>query len=265
MRKIFAFSAVKKNEKMKFSLENHTILITGASSGIGRACAIDVSKQGAKCILTGRSEVELEATKKLCDTEATILAGNLTDYDFITQIAKFTPKLDGLVHCAGITNPWPVKFLKPAHIKEMYDINFNAPVLLTAEVLKANKMNDAGSFVFLSSISAEHPYFGGAMYAASKAGLEAFSKALAIEIAPKKMRSNVIRPGLVKTRMFDEAKAASVDAENFDEYEKFYPLGFGDANDVSSAVCYLLSKEAKWITGTELKMDGGLVLNSKKN
>lgn len=250
---------------MKFSLANHTILITGASSGIGQACAIDASKQGAVCVLTGRDEQALQETKKQCATEAIVFAGDLTDYDYITQLVKLSPNLDGVVHCAGITNPWPVKFLKPNHIKEMYDINFNAPVLLTAEILKAKKMNDAGAFVFLSSISAEHPYFGGAMYASSKAGLEAFSKALAIEIAPKKMRSNVIRPGLVKTRMFDEAKAASVDSENFDEYEKFYPLGFGDANDVSSAVCYLLSKEAKWITGTELKMDGGLVLNSKKN
>lgn len=249
----------------KFSLTNHVVLITGASSGIGRSCAVEASKMGATCILTGRSEAELIKTKELCATPAEIFVGDLTDHSIIKQIVSTLPKLDGVVHCAGITNPWPIKFLKPEHIGQMFDINFNAPVLLTTELLQKNKINPEASFVFISSISAQHPYFGGATYAASKAAIEAFSKALAIEMAPKKVRSNVIRPGLVKTRMFDEAKGASVDSENFDQYEKFYPLGFGDPEDVSNAVCFLLSKESKWITGIDLKMDGGLVLNSKKN
>lgn len=249
----------------KFSLKNRRILITGASSGIGRSCAIEVSKLGGHCILTGRNETELINTKKLCETDADIFAGDLTDYDTIKNIAKSINNIDGLVHCAGITNPWPIKFLKPSHIKEMFDINFNAPVLLTTELLKANKINPEASIIFISSISSQHPYYGGATYASSKAAIEAFSKALAIEVAPKKIRSNVIRPGLVKTRMFEEAKNASVDRENFEQYEKFYPLGFGEPDDISNAVCFLLSKESKWITGIDLKMDGGLVLNSKKN
>lgn len=249
----------------KFSLKNHVVLITGASSGIGRSCAVEASEMGATCIITGRSEAELIKTKELCATPAEVFVGDLTDHSVIKQMVATLPKLDGVVHCAGITNPWPIKFLKPEHIKEMFDINFNAPVLLTTELLQKNKINPEASFVFISSISAQHPYFGGATYAASKAAIEAFSKALAIEMAPKKIRSNVIRPGLVKTRMFDEAKGASVDSENFDQYEKFYPLGFGDPEDVSNAVCFLLSRESKWITGIDLKMDGGLVLNSKKN
>ena len=249
----------------KFSLKNHVILITGASSGIGRSCAIEASKLGASCIITGRSEAELIKTKELCETSAQIFAGDLTNHDVIKQLVASLPNLDGVVHCAGITNPWPIKFLKPEHIKEMFDINFHAPVLLTTQLFQKNKINTSASFIFISSISAHHPYFGGSTYASSKAAIEAFSKSLAIEMAPKKIRSNVVRPGLVKTRMFYEAKGASVDSENFDQYEKFYPLGFGEPEDVSNAVCFLLSKESKWITGIDLKMDGGLVLNSKKN
>ena len=249
----------------KFSLKDHVVLITGASSGIGRSCAIEASKLGATCIITGRDEVELLKTKEQCETPTEVFSGDLTDQEVIKKLVSEIPKLDGVVHCAGITNPWPIKFLKPEHISQMFNINFNAPVLLTTEILQKNKINPEASFVFISSISAQHPYFGGATYASSKAAIEAFSKSLAIEMAPKKIRSNVVRPGLVKTRMFDEAKGASVDSENFDQYEKFYPLGFGSPEDVSNAVCFLLSKESKWITGIDLKMDGGLVLNSKKN
>ncbi|MBS1637142.1 MAG: SDR family oxidoreductase [Bacteroidetes bacterium] len=249
----------------KFSLDKHIILITGASSGIGRSCAVEASRMGATCILTGRNEEELKRTAGLCSTPATIFSGDLTALDVIQKLVSGLPKLDGVIHCAGITHPWPIKFLKPEHIKTMFDINYTAPVLLTTELLQKNKINDDASFIFISSISAQHPYYGGATYASSKAAIEAFSKSLAIEMAPRRVRSNVIRPGLVKTRMFDEAKGASVDSENFDQYEKFYPLGFGEAEDVSNAACYLLSKESRWITGTEIKMDGGLILNSKKN
>ena len=249
----------------KFSLKGHVVLITGASSGIGRSCAIEVSKMGGTCIITGRNEVELIRTKEICVAPVEIFSGDLTSHDTIKKLVSKLTKLDGVVHCAGITNPWPIKFLKPTHVKEMFDINFNAPVLLTTELLQKDKINSGGSFVFISSISAQHPYYGGATYASSKAAIEAFSKSVAIEMAPKNVRSNVIRPGLVKTRMFDEAKGASVDSENFDQYEKFYPLGFGFPEDISNAACFLLSKESKWITGTEIKMDGGLTLNSKKN
>lgn len=249
----------------KFSLKGHVILITGASSGIGRSCAVEASKLGATCILTGRNEEELIKTQKMCKLPTLIYAGDMVNQEFIKNLVSNLSNIDGVVHCAGITNPWPIKFLKNEHIKEMFDINFFSPVLLTTELFQKNKINIGASFVFISSISSQHPYFGGSTYASSKAAIEAFSKSLAIEMASKKIRSNVVRPGLVKTRMFDEAKGASVDSENFDQYEKFYPLGFGEPEDVSNAVCFLLSKESKWITGIDLKMDGGLVLNSKKN
>ncbi|MDF2451650.1 MAG: family oxidoreductase [Bacteroidota bacterium] len=246
----------------KFSLDNHVILITGASSGIGRACAIETSNAGANCILVGRNENALKETAGLCKNKAEILVCDLRQPDEIKKIVSLIGKIDGVVHCAGITYPRPVKFLKPEHIKEIFDINYNAPVLLTAELMQTNKLNEGASFVFISSISSKHPYFGGATYVSSKAALEAFSRALAIEIAPKKMRSNVIMPALVYTKMLEDTKLATGDSR-FNEYEKMHPLGFGEAKDVADAACFFLSKEAKWITGSELKMDGGLLLNGK--
>lgn len=247
----------------KFSLHNHTILITGASSGIGRACAIEASALGAVCVVVGRDIDKLKETAGLCKTDSQIIVCDLTSYDDLKNLTSQLPKLDGVVHCAGITYPRPIKFLKPEHIHKIFEINYTAPVLLTSLLLQTNKICEGASFVFISSVSSQHPYFGGSIYVSSKAALEAFSKSLAIECASNKVRSNVIRPGLVNTRMLIETKEAGTD-ENFETYEKQYPLGFGMPEDVANATCYLLSKEAKWITGSEIKMDGGLVLNSKK-
>lgn len=248
---------------MKFSLYNHKVLITGASSGIGRACAVEASALGAICVIVGRDIEKLKETAALCITDSQIIVCDLTNYDELKNMTLQLSKLDGIVHCAGITYPRPIKFLKPEHVHKIFEINYTAPVLLTSLLLQTNKINDGASFVFISSVSSQHPYFGGSIYVSSKAALEAFSKSLAIECASNKVRSNVIRPGLVNTRMLVETKEAGTD-ENFEHYEKQYPLGFGMPEDVANATCYLLSQEARWITGSEIKMDGGLVLNSKK-
>lgn len=244
----------------KFNLNNKTILITGASSGIGRACAIESSAMGANCILVGRNQSELQKTKELCIHTSSIIVADLTNDDDIKKIILDVPQVDGIVHCAGVINPRPIKFLKSENIKEVFDINFNAPVLLTSAMLQGNKIANEASIVFISSISSQFPYFGGAVYVSSKAALEAFSKTLAIEVAQRKIRSNVLQPGLVETQMLDKTKQAAGD-ENFALYESKYPLGFGKPEDVANAACFLLSQEAKWITGSELRMDGGLLIS----
>ncbi|HXB39262.1 MAG TPA: SDR family oxidoreductase [Bacteroidia bacterium] len=247
----------------KFSLDNLTILITGASSGIGRSCAVEASLQGAHCILVARNKAELEKTASLCKNKTDILVADLTNEEDVKKLIEQVPKLNGTVNCAGIISPRPVSFLKRKNLEEVFNINYFAAVLLTAGLLHAKKMQESASFVFISSISSQHPYFGAAAYASSKAALESFSKTLALEIAPKKMRSNVLLPGMVKTQMMQETKEA-VGEENFKNYEKNYPLGFGEVEDVANAVCFLLSTEARWITGSELKMDGGLMLSGIK-
>jgi NAD(P)-dependent dehydrogenase (short-subunit alcohol dehydrogenase family) len=246
----------------KFALDNLNILITGASSGIGRACAAEIARMGAKCHLLGRNEKGLQETAQLC-IESVSYTLDLTKEDEVKKLAASIDKLDGIVHCAGVINPRPIKFLKKEQLEEIFAINYHAPVMLTAELLQAKKMNSGASFVFISSISSKHPYFGSASYTGSKAALESFSRSLALETAAQKMRSNVLLPGLVNTRMLQETKEAAGE-ENFQNYEKQYPLGFGEPEDVANAVCFLLSREARWITGSELVMDGGLRLNSKK-
>lgn len=247
----------------KFSLDNRRILITGASSGIGRSCAVEASALGAECFLVARNKAELENTAALCKTPAKIFVADLTKEEEIKELAGKLPTLHGVVNCAGIISPRPVNFLKRRNLDEVFSINYFAAALLSGELLQAKKMENGASFVFISSISAQHPYFGAAAYASSKAALEAFSKTLALEIAPKKMRSNVLVPGLVRTRMLEETREATGE-ENFKQYEKTYPLGFGEVEDVANAVCFLLSNESRWITGSELRMDGGLTLSGMK-
>ncbi len=247
----------------KFALDNQRILITGASSGIGRSCAIEASSLGANCILVGRNKAELEKTAALCKGNTEIQVADLTQEEDIKNLAQNVPALNGFVHCAGMIGPRPINFLKKKNLEEIFAINYFAAALLSGELLQAKKMEPGASFVFISSISSRHPYFGAAAYASSKAALESFSKTLALEVAPKKMRSNVLLPGLVHTRMLQETREA-MGEENFKNYEKSYPLGFGEVEDVANAACFFLSKESRWITGSELQMDGGLLLSGLK-
>lgn len=247
----------------KFALDNQTVLITGASAGIGRSCAVEASSLGANCILVGRNKAELEKTAASCKGNTEIHVADLTKEEDIKNLALKVPTLNGFVHCAGMIGPRPINFLKKKNLEEIFTINYFAAALLSGELLQAKKMEHGASFVFISSISSRHPYFGAAAYASSKAALESFSKTLALEIAPKKMRSNVLLPGLVHTRMLEETREA-MGEENFKNYEKSYPLGFGQVEDVANAVCFFLSKESRWITGSELQMDGGLLLSVLK-
>ena len=158
--------------------------------------------------------------------------------------------------------PVPVKFIKRKHIDELMSINLNAQILLTSSLFRNKKINPKASLVYISSISSKHPYFGGSLYVSSKAAIEAFSRSVALEYASKKIRANVVAPGLVKTRIFEATLNAS-QKEEVEKYEKQYPLGFGEPEDVSEMICFLLSEKSKWITGQTFFMDGGLTLASK--
>jgi NAD(P)-dependent dehydrogenase (short-subunit alcohol dehydrogenase family) len=248
-----------------FDLNNKTVLVTGASSGIGRQTAISISRMGGKLIVTGRDEKRLSETISLLEGEHhTYICGDLILPEFIEQLADFCGTLNGVVHCAGILHPYPIRFISKKEISDMFDINYTSPVLLTARLLKKKKMADNGSVVFITSISGTHrPYYGGALYAGSKAALESFSRVLAIEHTAKKIRSNCVSPAMVKTAIFDEYLGGVADQENVNEYEKQYPLGFGEPVDVANAVVFLLSDASKWITGTTIIMDGGLMIAGK--
>ncbi len=245
-----------------FDLNDKVVLVTGASSGIGRQTAISVAEMGAQVVVSGRDEQRLQQTlEALGEGGHLALAGDLRNKEFVEELAGFCPVLNGIVHCAGILHPFPIRFLSEKEVDDMFDINYKAPVLLTARLLKKKKVADSASFVFISSISTLYrPYYGGALYAGSKNALESFSKVLAVEHAPKKIRSNCISPAIVKTPIFDEYMGGVADQENVDAYEKKYPLGFGEPADVANAAIYLLSDASRWMTGTTLFLDGGLML-----
>ncbi|MFT4536371.1 MAG: NAD(P)-dependent dehydrogenase (short-subunit alcohol dehydrogenase family) [Saprospiraceae bacterium] len=239
-------------------LENKVVLVTGASSGIGAKTAVLLSQSGAKLILTGRNEEKLQETfSDLGGSGHLKISADLTNEEEIVKLIASLPKLDSVVHCAGIIKPFPIKYISYKQISEIFKINFDASVLLTAGLLKQKKVNHNASIVFMSSVSSQFAHKGGALYSASKAAINAFSKSIAIEYAAKKIRSNVISAAMVRTPIFDQAET-SVTSEMMDLHEKEYPLGFGETEDVANAILFLLSDASRWITGTALTMDGGL-------
>lgn len=241
-----------------FSLENKTILITGASSGIGAQAAITCAMMGATVILTARNETRLNETRaQLPQGAHRIVPADLTNATDIQNLVDSIETIDGLVQSSGIVRPFPIKFIAEKQINQMFGTNYQGPVLLTSKLFRAKKINQGASLVFMSSISSKFPHKGGALYAGSKAALNAYSKTIALEYASQHVRSNVISAAMVKTPLFDEAEKA-ITKELMDKHGEHYPLGFGDPEDIANAMVYLLSNASKWVTGTEIIMDGGL-------
>ena len=246
-------------------LNGKHILVTGASSGIGRQVAIDAAMQGAILTITGRNLAELKSTlSQLKENNHTIIDSDLTKQDEIKKLSSSLNPLDGIVHCAGIVKPVPAKFINQVQIEEVFAINFTSVVLLNAQLLQQKKINNNASIVLISTISTLHPYFGGGIYIASKAALEGYGRTLALELASKKIRVNILQPALVKTAIYQSTIEAAFSEEEMKKYENQYPLGIGETDDISNAVCYLLSQKSKWITGTCIPMDGGLTLGNLK-
>jgi NAD(P)-dependent dehydrogenase (short-subunit alcohol dehydrogenase family) len=241
-----------------FSLKNKKILITGASSGIGAEAALTCAKMGATVILTARNRERLKKTYNLLpEGNHSIIGADLTINEEIEELVYQITQIDGIVHSSGIVRPFPVKFIGTKQIDEMFNINYKGPVLLTSKLFRAKKIKKGASLVFMSSISSKFPHKGGALYSGTKAALNTYSKTIALEYASQKIRSNVISAAMVKTPLFEEAEKA-ITKEMMDKHGEQYPLGFGEPKDIANAIVYLLSNASKWITGTELVMDGGL-------
>ncbi|MEI6060480.1 MAG: SDR family oxidoreductase [Bacteroidota bacterium] len=240
-----------------FSLQGKTIFVTGASSGIGRQAAIDMSAAGARVIVSGRDQVRLSETMAaLHGSENISLLANLLDFESFNSISEQLPLLDGVVYSAGVTSHLPAKFISSDDISQVMQLNYMAPVLLTSALLKKKKVAKGASLVFLSSITTKYPYYGGALYGSSKAALEAYSRVLSIELAAKGIRSNCVSPSFVRTSMV-EASGKTIGNEVLEKFEKMMPLGFGDPSDVSNAIIYLLSDASKWVTGSNMVLGGG--------
>ena len=243
--------------KIPFSLIDKTILITGASSGIGRQAAILISQAGGSVWITGRDEERLKETFSLLAAgDHHLKVADLTLEEELDGLISCLPNLNGMVHCAGIVSPLPVKFIMQEHISQMFSINYYVPVNLTSKLLRKKKVLDRSSILFMSTIATKNPYFGGALYSGSKAALEAYSRTLALELVGRGIRSNCLMAGLVDTPMIAGPSEDVMQKEAMDRYLKRYPLGVGEPEDVASAILYFLSDASKWISGTTLILGG---------
>ena len=244
------------------SLQHKKILITGASSGIGRATAVLFSGLGAELILTARSAEKLNETRALLTSpdHHRIITADLSSQAEIESMVAEMPAIDGLVHACGKVLPVPVKFIRDKQLQDVFSVNYFSAVHTVAELLKHKKLNTHASVAFISSVSTLHAYFGGGPYISSKAALEGYAKVLALELVPKKIRVNVLQPALVNTAIFESTIDAAINTAEMDKLIAQYPLGIGQPQDVAQALAYFISDASKWVTGTCLKMDGGLTL-----
>ena len=239
------------------SLQGKTLLITGASSGIGKGVAIACAKQGATCVIIGRNGLRLNDTFTTLEGEGhQMLLADLTKFDAIPEVVSQLPKLDGVVHCAGIGQRKMVKFLDEADVDEVMNINFKAPVMLQTEILKQKKINKGASLVFIASIAAESPSMGNASYSASKGAIISYSLCLKEELAPRMIRVNCISPAMVWT---DLVLSDGISKEQLEQDEQKYPLKrYGQPEDIANLAVFLLSDASSWMTGSNVKITGGV-------
>lgn len=243
-----------------FSLSGKTILVTGASSGIGRGIAVECAKMGARVVLTGRNEERLRETlSQMPLVENTgahlIIPADLTSTESIDVLVAQLPLLNGVVQNAGINKRMTCQFIKEGDMQSILRTNLESPILLQKSLLKKKKIADGGSVVFTASLAARQQTPGNAVYSTSKAGIIAYAKTLAVELASKKIRVNSILPGMVWTDILNNTK---IDIEMYKENEKSYPLGrYGVPADIAPLAVYLLSDASSWMTGTEINIDGG--------
>ena len=241
-----------------FSLKGKQILVTGASSGIGRATAIECSKAGAKVILLGRNIDRLSETLSQCDGEGnSLIQCDLADLDSLSEKLNNIPELDGVVHNAGVNTKYLVKNLSKEKIDGIFHINYYAPVLMTQMFLKKKILKKNASLVFISSISASLGAISNSVYASSKGAMNSFVRSLALEIAPRGMRANVIQPGMIETPIL----SAYAMSEELEAFKNSSPLGHpGEPIDIANGCVYLLSDASKFVTGSVFTIDGGITL-----
>ena len=240
-----------------FSLKGKTILVTGASSGIGQGVAVACAKMGATVILNGRNKQKLGMTlSQMSDGLHCIIQADLTDKISLQEMMAQMPKLDGVVHCAGVGQRVPCKSLTEYDVDSVMDANFKAPVLLQQALLEHKKINKKASIVFIASIASWSPSVGHSVYSASKGAIVSYSNCLALELAPRLIRVNCISPGMVWT---DLVLKEGVEIEQLKEDEKMYPLKrYGKPDDIANLAIYMLSDASSWMTGSNVKLSGGL-------
>lgn len=240
-----------------FLLTNKTIMVTGASSGIGRSIAIECSRMGAKLIICGRDSERLNQTfAELSGVGHIQLLLDLKNEEDIDQIVNQLIPLDGLVNCSGINKRLPLKFVKSGAFEEVMRVNLLGQASLIQKLYKKNMFQKESSIVFISSVASNVASLGNIMYMTSKGAMNSFMKGIAYELASSGIRANAIQPGMINTNL-----TSSIPEEEIAKDVLRYPLGrYGLPEDIAYAAIYLLSDATKWMTGSVLTIDGGLTL-----
>lgn len=239
-----------------FSLEGKRILVTGASSGIGKAIAVECAKMGATVIITGRNAERLGQTFiQLEGIGHSMIIADLSIAEDRTKLADSCKALDGVVLNAGIGHTKMITFLTEKDMDEVFPINVYSPILLLKALIKKKRINHGASVVFMSSAATQRADVGNALYGAAKAAIASFSKTCAIELADKKIRVNSIHPGMVETPLKDNMPFSQ---EDFEADKLRYLLKrYGQPEEVAYGAIYLLSDASAWITASQLIIDGG--------
>lgn len=239
-----------------FTLKGKTILVTGASSGIGQATAVECAQMGAEVVITGRDTERLQATADLMGNLKAQIAADLTNQEDVERLVAALPPLDGAVLCAGNSTTLPLQFGSREKFDEMFNVNFFAPVELLRLMYKKKVLQKGASVVLIASIGGTHSFMpGNGVYGASKAALNSLMKYAAREYASRKIRVNSICPGMVDTPLIHRG---TITEEQLAEDAKRYPLGrYGKPDDIANGVVYLLSDASSWLTGHDLVIDGG--------
>lgn len=246
-----------------FSLEGKVIVISGAASGIARQCAISCSRMGGKLILLDLNAEGLQETMGMVERpeEHYWASVNLLEYEKVGEIIKEAVakvgRINGLLNCAGISTTNLFKLTKPEELDKFFHVNVYTGYFLAQECTKmGNLSKEGGSIVFFSSVAGSYGEVGKSTYGMTKAALLNLAKHLACEMARKNVRVNSISPGAICTpinmnlpHMKDPEKRARLEAQHL--------LGLGKTDDVANACIYLLSDASKWVTGTNIFIDGG--------
>ena len=244
-----------------FNLKDKKIIVTGASSGIGRQCAIDISRMGATVIMIARNNERLGQTLAQTEGNGNIsISADLTDFsalpNLVESITNTVGKVDGLVNCAGISTTLPLKLMTAEKIDEFFKANVYSAIGLTREVTKVRHMNIGGSIIMFSSIMGCVGESGKSLYSMTKGALISAARSLACELAKRQIRVNCVSPGAILTPI-NEKLPHMADPEQRKLLEDKHLLGLGQTSDISSACIYLLSDASRWVTGQNLIIDGG--------
>jgi NAD(P)-dependent dehydrogenase (short-subunit alcohol dehydrogenase family) len=246
------------------ALEGMTYLVTGASSGIGKATSIMLSECGARVVLNGRDETRLNETMSALNGSNHLIAvGSMEKADqtcdWLKVVLERSGPLNGVFHCAGVELIRPVRMLKQAQLDEVFISSLFAAFGIARALSAKNAMVEGGSIVFMSSVAGSTGQFGMTAYSAAKSAVDGMVRSLACEMSVKKIRVNSIAAGAVQTAMHDRLiKGSGEDATL--AYSRSHLLGFGDPQDVAQAALYLLSPASRWVTGTTMVVDGGYMV-----